>query len=102
MRSKFNNLHDLYIVPAVKDLTQVTRGRGSGGLATIWKKSLTKYVSEVSSPNPRLQATMFRRPECPLIIINAYFPCDARSSQYDLEELFNLLSDVDTIIRTND
>ena len=91
MLSKFNNLYDLYIVPTVKDLTQVARGRGSGGLATIWKKSSTKYMSAVSSPN---QATMFRFPECPILIINAYFPCDVKSSQYDLEELFNLLSDV--------
>ena len=56
-------------------------------------------MSAVSSPN---QATMFRFPECPLLIINAYFPCDVKSSQYDLEELYNLLSDVDTIIRNND
>ena len=56
-------------------------------------------MSAVSSPN---QATMFRFSECPLLIINAYFPCDVKSSQYDLEELFNLLSDVYVIIRNND
>ena len=40
MRTRFNNAHDVFIVPAIKDKTQVSRGRGGGGLATIWKCSL--------------------------------------------------------------
>ena len=48
MRAKFNDMHDMFIVPAKKDPTQVNRGRGVGGLAIIWKRSLTKYVEKNS------------------------------------------------------
>ena len=100
MRERYKS-HDLYIVHLVKDFTQVTRDRGSGGLATIWKKSLTKYVTKVDSNNPRIQATKFQLPECPMLVINSYFPCDPQIANSDLEELLILLSDIEKIIRDN-
>ena len=83
----FNNNHDMFIVPAYKNVNQVTKGRGQGGLATIWKKSLTKYVSKLSTNNFRLQATKFSFPKCHLLVVNAYFPCDPRISNFDETEL---------------
>ena len=41
VKSEFGALHDMFIVPAVKSTDYVSRGRGKGGLAIIWKKSLT-------------------------------------------------------------
>ena len=64
----------MFIVPAHKDNNQVTRGRGKGGLATIWDRKLTNYVSKVKTENFRLQATKFNLPSGPLLIINTYFP----------------------------
>ena len=101
MREKFNSCHDMYIVPAVKDSSQVSKGRGVGGLATLWKKSLTKYVTRVETSNPRILASQFQFPDCPLLALNVYFPCDPRTSQHDLLELANLLSDIDTIVRSS-
>ena len=72
----FRDNHDMFIIPAFKNTDQVTKGRGQGGLATIWKKSLTKYVSKISTNNFRVQATKFTFPTCHLLVINAYFPCD--------------------------
>ena len=46
LKSKFGKTHDMYIVPAVKESSQISKGRGSGSLATIWSKSLTKFVSK--------------------------------------------------------
>ena len=43
LKAKFGHNHDMYIVPAVKEYSQISKGCGSGGLATIWKKSLTKF-----------------------------------------------------------
>ena len=34
---------DMYITPAIKENNRVHGGRGKGGLATIWRKELTKY-----------------------------------------------------------
>ena len=49
LRERYDNQPEMYIVPAVKSNSQISRGRGSGGLATIWKRTLTKYVSRVES-----------------------------------------------------
>ena len=73
LRNKFDD-HDMYIVPAVKSKSQISRGRGTGGLATLWKRSLTKYVTKVECKNSRLQATKFDLPEGSILIFNAYFP----------------------------
>ena len=35
LRKKFDNEFDMFIVPAVKSCSQISRGRGAGGLATI-------------------------------------------------------------------
>ena len=51
IRKKFSNQFDMYVKPAYKSNSNVKQGRGSGGLATMWKKSLTKYVSRLKVDN---------------------------------------------------
>ena len=63
----------MYIVPAFKDNSQISKGRGKGGLATIWNRKMTKYVSKIKCENFRLQATRFDFPGADLLIINTYF-----------------------------
>ena len=101
LKNRLGSLHDMYIVPAKKDASQVSKGRGKGGLATIWNRSLTKYVKRVHCTNFRLQATLFEIPDCTLLVINTYFPCDPRSEQADITELLELLSDIENVIENN-
>ena len=82
IRNKFGSQHDMFIVPATKEATQVSRGRAKGGLATIWKKSITKYVSKVKCSNYRIQATKFSLPGSEALVINTYFPCDPRTKYW--------------------
>jgi hypothetical protein len=89
----------MFIVPAYKETNQVSRGRGKGGLVTMWKKSLTKYVSKVKCNNFRLQATKFSFPNCPILIINGYFPCDPRTANFNDSELVTVLADLKAVIR---
>ena len=49
IRRAFGDNYDMYLVPAVKTSENITRGRGKGGLCTMWRKGLTKYVSKVES-----------------------------------------------------
>ena len=99
IRSKYSKTHDVFIVPAYKDYSQVSKGRGSGGLATLWNKNLTKYVSKVKCTNYRIQATKFSLPDGPLLVINSYFPGDPRTDNFDDSELLTLLSDIRQAIR---
>ena len=101
LRKKFDDEFDMFIVPAVKNCNQISRGRGAGGLATIWKRSLTKFVSQASCKSSRLQATKFDLPSSPLLVINAYFPCDPQNDSFDDTELINLLAEVKSIIENN-
>jgi hypothetical protein len=99
IRNKFGNKHDMFIVPAVKNSSQVSRGRGSGGLVTLWDKGLTKYVSKISCSNYRLQATKFSLPSGAFLVLNGYFPCDPRVENFDETELLTLLADLKSLAR---
>ena len=94
IRKSFGDNLDMFIVPAQKDNSQVTRGRGKGGLVTMWKKGLTKYVSKVSCTSFRIQATRFSFPAGSVLVINSYFPCDPRTDNFDETELLTLLADI--------
>ena len=98
LRKAFNKKYDMFIVPAHKENQQVNRGRGKGGLATLWDKSLTKYVSLVKCSNFRLQATKFEFPTGSLLLLNSYFPCDPRQVNFNETELLTLLADMKNIL----
>jgi len=97
--NEFGASHDMYVIPAVKANNAVSRGRGKGGLAMIWKKHLTKYVSNEPCDNYRIQAAKFKLPECEFLIINSYFPCNPLTENFDDSELINVLADIKYLIR---
>ena len=97
IRRAFGDNYDMFVVPAVKSSENVTKGRGKGGLFTLWKKGLTKYVSKIESNNFRLQATKFQFPSSNLLIINSYFMCDP-GGNFEENELLQLLAEVRRII----
>ena len=88
----------MFVTPAFKENSQVSKGRGKGGLATIWKRELSKYVSQVKCENFRLQATKFDFPDRKMLFINCYFPCDTRNENNDNAELISTLSDIRILI----
>ena len=97
LRNRYSN-HGMYLVPAYKDTSQITKGRGKGGLATIWDRKLTKYVSKITCENYRIQATKFNFPNGQFLVINTYFPCDPRNNNFNDAELLGLLTDIQSII----
>ena len=101
IRRAFGDKYDMYITPAVKTNEQVTRGRGKGGLCTLWKKGLTKYVSKIECTNFRIQATKFKFKSSNFLIINCYFMCDT-GSNFDENELLLLLAEIKRVVETAD
>ena len=55
-------------------------------------------LKKIHCDNPRLQASLFRIPDCHLLVINTYFPCDPRSASSDFIELTELLGDLESLI----
>ena len=98
LRKALEYKYDMFIAPAYKDSNQVSRGRGKGGLATLWDKSLTKYVSKVASNSFRLQGTKFSFPGGTFLLLNTYFPCDPRTNNFDETELLTLLEEIRQIL----
>ena len=88
----------MFIVPAIKDTSQVSTGRGRGGLATMWDKTLTKYVSQIKCSSFRLQVTRFNFPSGSFLLLNTYFPCDPRINNFDEEELLTLLAEIKNVM----
>ena len=88
----------MFIKPALKENKQVSKGRGKGGLATMWDKSLTKYVSLVKCSSFRLQATKFSFPSGTFLLINSYFPCDPQTANFNEDELLNLLLEIRNLL----
>ena len=97
LRKKFDNEHDMYILPATKSSSQISRGRGKGGLATVWKKGLTKYVSRIETSSFRVQGTKFSFPSGPIVVVNVYFPCDPQNDYFDDTELISLLEEIKSV-----
>jgi len=95
---KFGNQCDMYIVPAIKDNNQIKRGRGSGGLVTMWHKKLTRYVSKIPSDNNRLQFTKFSFPSGALLLCNLYNFCDP-GHDFDDTDLRSTLNEISTKIK---
>ena len=91
---------DMYIAPAVKENNRVHGGRGKGGLVTLWRKELTKYVSQIKSDNFRIQATKFSFPGGHLLLFNLYLPCDNGLQSHDDQELQQVLAEIRRIIDT--
>ena len=79
-------------------LKKISKGRGKGGLATLWEKSLTKYVSLVKCSNFRLQATKFSFPNGTFLLINTYFPCGPQSANFNENELLNSLMEIRNLL----
>ena len=77
IRKCFGASHDMFITPAVKSSDSVSRGRGSGGLVTMWQKGLTKYVNKVSCSNFRIQGIHVSFWN--LLVVNFYFPFDPQN-----------------------
>ena len=78
----------MYIMPAFKEDAVVKPGRGKGGLATMWKKGLTKYVSKIKCDTFRIQAKKFNFPNAELFVLNLYFMVDSQNIYMNVLFLF--------------
>ena len=97
IRKAFGQSYDMFIKPALKNNSEISAGRAKGGLCTMWKKGLTKYVSQIETKNDRIQATKFSFSSCNILVINAYFMCDPRVN-FDDSELTTLLEEIRRLV----
>ena len=92
-----------FSLPASKKNENIHKGRPSGGLSILYKKSLQRYVNHIQVPNSeRVQAIRVSFPQCTYIFINVYFPTDPRRNNFDDQFLLQTLQDIKFILNSND
>ena len=85
------------MIPAFRE-PGVASGRGKGGLVQLAERGLDVTRVRVQSNSPRVQAQIMTFPNCKLIWINAYLPCDPQLQHFDDTELIETLSEVERIV----
>ena len=69
LKTYFGDSYDMFIKPAFKNDFIISKGRGSGGLAIMWKKTLTEYVTNIKSDLYSVQAVKFNFPSADLLML---------------------------------
>ena len=89
--SKFPNF-DSFCLPAIRTEKNEYRGRPSGGLSIFWAKTLSNFVKIVKHPESnRVQGIEIYKK---YVFINAYFPTDPKTDNFDDFELIKCLEDI--------
>ena len=62
LKNYFGDSYDMFIKPAFKNDFKISKGRESGGLVIMWRKTLTKYVTNIKNDLYQVQAVKFNFP----------------------------------------
>ena len=88
---------DYFGLPAFKSNAVIHGGRPSGGLAILFPKKFSRYITHVTCPNSdRVHAIKLCLPNSSYMIINCYFPVDRRNQDNDI--LLTVLQDINTLL----
>jgi hypothetical protein len=97
---KFNNISNLYDYKAICDITDeevIVSGRPKGGLALMWKKSLSNSVTFIgSSFNNRVMAVRIVCKEFDICLCTVYLPCFEQTVEYSVA-LMECISYIDHV-----
>ena len=67
------------------DESELLQGRPYGGLAILWKQSLTAQVCPVTTSSRRLCAVSVKNDDFHVLLCNVYMPCD---TEFDRDNLY--------------
>ena len=88
---------DSYVIPAHRDSGQDS-GRAKGGLAQISDKALDVRKERISTKSFRLWAQILYFGEFKLLWMNAYFPTDPQTVNFDQTKLIQLQTEIEGIL----
>ena len=102
VHNKFENFC-AFSIPASKTNSRISKGRPSGGLAILYRKSLEQFVSEIRIPDSkRVQALHFKYKESAYVFINVYLPNDPQCDNFCDNELLQTLNDINFVFNKYD
>jgi exonuclease III len=92
---------DSYVIPGHREINQ-DKGRAKAGLAQISRKCLDIRKERLSTKSFRLQAQILNFGTYKLLWINAYFPTDPRTINYDDTDLLQVQTEIENILENSD
>ena len=85
--------YDIFSLPAIKSNSHIHSGRPSGGLALLYNKKISQFITPVTCPySNRVHGVKLNLQDSCYMFINCYFPVDNRNQDNDL--LLRVLQDV--------
>ena len=89
--------YDFFGLPAIKNNSQINSGRPSCGLAILYSKKVSNYVTHISCPKSnRVHAVKLNLPHSSYVFINCYLTVDKQNHENDV--LLAVLQDIKYII----
>ena len=95
---QFQNMNS-YVIPGFREQGQ-DNGRAKAGLAQLNLKGINVKRERISTKSFRIQSQILNFPSCRLLWINAYLPTDPQTIIFDDKELAEVLSEIESIIRS--
>ena len=93
---KYNDEIDFFFTPATRPESSF-RGRSSGGLGLIWKKSLTPHIKNFPF-SARIMGVAVQFANESFLLLNVYLPYDNPSNrEHSLREYQNVMADLSAI-----
>ena len=102
---KIGNIHNDYMYTAVSGMDtrdRVIMGRPYGGVAIMWKRSLSHCVKPIISSNKRISCVILEVENVKLIIICVYLPCENWSTTTEDREYLDCLDHINQLIEMYD
>ena len=102
VHNKFENFC-AFSLPASKTNSVISKGRPSGGLTVLYRKTLEPFVTEITIPDSkRVQAIHFKQGGSAYVFINVYFPTDPQCDNFCDDELLKTLNDINFVFNQYD
>ena len=102
---KIGNIHNDYMYTAVSGMDtrdRVIMGRPYGGVAIMWKRSLSHCVKPIISSNKRISCVILEVENVKLMIICVYLPCENWSTTTEDREYLDCLDHINQLIEMYD
>ena len=83
-------------------MRDVHHGRGYGGVAIFWNKSLGKNVVPIRNESSRIICIQLKLKNTQILMVNCYFPYDTGSHTEVHDDIYGMLAEISSLCQNNE
>ena len=98
-----SSIHNNYLCTCISGIdhtTHIIRGRPHGGVAILYKKSISSIVTYIKSTNRRVCGINIKLDNISMVILSIYMPCDTYLAHIVNEEYIECIDYIESIFNT--